>query len=281
MLISKIKNRLKGIFAEPSELKTEDKLMAKYIDVVKAIEYSEKGYFIITLKEGIKMECRNTPHSDLLVFEQVFHHKEYLPVCSLNLNNILFQKDPITIVDAGANVGYTALFFKSRIPNALIFSIEPDDNNFIQLNRNIALNGLSNSIFPLKKALMGRSGIQLSTKNDFRDGKDWAVTVEENTEKGEIVSISIPDILLNNNIEELDILKIDIEGAERFLFTEDCDLNYLSKVKSIIIEIHDEFDCRNQIYGALSKAGFILIELGESTLALNLLFLNSTLDKSH
>ena len=69
------------------------------------------------------------------------------------------------------------------------------------------------------------------------------------------------------------MLKIDIEGAERFIFDESVNLDYLDKIKIIVIEIHDEFDIREDIYKVLKNNNYLLIESGELTTAINKKFL--------
>jgi hypothetical protein len=59
--------------------------------------------------------------SDLAVCHQVFDEKEYSYAC---------PREVRTIVDVGANIGCSAVFFAENYPNALIFSIEPSSSNF-------------------------------------------------------------------------------------------------------------------------------------------------------
>lgn len=275
MFLSNIKNRIITFIKVQKEPDPIDLITKKYSSIARNIEKLENCSFLMELNSGIQLECRNFPHSDLLVFDQVFIDQEYLSASSLFVNKSLKSKSDFNIIDAGANVGFTSLFLKNHFPNSKIISIEPDENNFKQLLRNISLNSFENSVFPLQKALLGESGINLSTQNDFRDGKDWAITVEKTDAFSDLQSISINDIMNQFEIETVDILKIDIEGAERFLFTEENDLTYLKKVKTIIIEIHDEFNCRELIYQSLAKNDFILIDLGESTLGINKNFIQS------
>jgi Methyltransferase FkbM domain len=54
-----------------------------------------------------------------------------------------------------------------------------------------------------------------------------------------IEATTIDEIMSNMHWDELDILKIDIEGAEKAVFEKSADL-WLSKVKSIFIELHDD-----------------------------------------
>ena len=72
-----------------------------------------------------------------------------------------------------------------------------------------------------------------------------------------------------NNLKSITLLKIDIEGAERFIFDDNVDLSFLSITKVIAIEIHDEFQIREKIYSILKKNNFHLFESGELTIGIN------------
>jgi len=73
---------------------------------------------------------------------------------------------------------------------------------------------------------------------------------------------------------EIDILKIDVEGAEKVLFE---DIKYatqfLKKVKFIAIEIHDELDLRTKIYHAFRINNYFYYNSGELTIAVNRSFM--------
>ena len=68
----------------------------------------------------------------------------------------------------------------------------------------------------------------------------------------------------------MDILKIDIEGSEKQIFTSPvANFNFLKSTKCIAIEIHDEFDCREEICNILTDYGFVLFNQGELTIGIN------------
>src|SRR5262245_54333406 len=65
--------------------------------------------------------------TDGAVFHKVFIENEY---------DLALAQDPSIIVDAGANVGMTAVYFALRYPNARIIAIEPESENFGILKSN-------------------------------------------------------------------------------------------------------------------------------------------------
>lgn len=73
--------------------------------------------FELKMDSGIIICLRDQTHSDLDVFRQIFIKEEYKSMLNLlKLNN--FHQDRISIVDAGANIGLTTLYFGLHFDNA-------------------------------------------------------------------------------------------------------------------------------------------------------------------
>ena len=176
---------------------------------------------------------------------------------------------PVRIVDAGANIGLTSRFFAARFPNSLIYALEPEPENFKILLKNVA--GLD-TIKPLQNALSAEKGKRFDLGKPMRDGADWARTTQESA-IGTIIGITLEELLIENE-GFFDILKIDIEGAERFIFGDQASQDFLDKTRVLVIEIHDEFNIRTLIYQILQKRGFSILEQGELTLGINTKLMN-------
>ncbi|MBQ0769105.1 MAG: FkbM family methyltransferase [Bizionia sp.] len=233
------------------------------VEVFKFIEDN----VVVKTTHNIPLMIRSYMHSDIDVFEQIFNEEEYNIILKLILINFENENE-IVIIDAGANVGYTSVYFKHFIKRAKIFSIEPSKENARFYRKNVfALNNYKD-VKLYECALSSKSGINYSLTRDFRDGKDWAIsTIESN--KGEVKGITIDEIIADNNLTKITFLKIDIEGAERFIFTAENNLSFLSKTKILAIEIHDEFEIRESIYTLLKTNNYLLLESGELTIGLN------------
>jgi FkbM family methyltransferase len=237
------------------------------------IDYFEKEneFYKIFLKNGLSLYLRNEYFSDYLVFKQIFNFKEYEIVLGMiRLNSISNQKN--IIIDAGANVGYTSLFFNHHLSNSFICSIEPSFENAKLCCKNFALNNLRGNLHFYQRALSHEFGMTFNLERDFRDGKDWAITTR-NVEDGEIKGITLREIIEEHKLEYISLLKIDIEGAERFIFKDNVDLTFLKMTKIIALEIHDEFNIRESIYSILKEFNFYLFESGELTIGLNINYL--------
>lgn len=199
--------------------------------------------------------------SDNAVFFQVFVTDEYKNVINLIADTI---KTPQLIIDCGANIGLTALKLAKAFPYSKVLSIEPDINNFNQLVKNTAL--LPN-IKPMHNAVWSNF-CQIQMDSSFRDGQDWSKHTSE-SDIGEINAITIVSIIENEQVEFIDFLKIDIEGAEKEIFKDLETASFLSKTKILALEIHDEFNIRKHIYSILKAYNFDFYNDIELTIAIN------------
>ncbi|WP_316851317.1 FkbM family methyltransferase [Pedobacter agri] len=235
-----------------------------FINNVHSLGYDIKHHsnHLILQSTSKAIELRNNT-SDRDVFSQVFINNEYQVIIDYVIINQLKLN---TIIDAGANIGLTALKFATFFPDSKIICLEPDPNNYRQLQIN--LNGMIN-IACLQNALWYKSDI-LALSRDFRDSREWSihVTKPHNGDKDLVSALSIHDIIKNYNLQEIDFLKIDVEGSEAEIFKEEHNLSYLNMIKIIAIEIHDEFNCRLEIYEILKDYGFSIINSGEFTIGI-------------
>ncbi len=172
--------------------------------------------------------------SDIRVFKQIFVDNEY---DSLNLPKVVD-----TIVDLGANIGLSALFFMKKYPDARIIAVEPDAINFEIMKRN--LEDYSSQVTLLNAAIWPSDGeVSLVEHDESNEGLGaWGYRTETLTEgaDGSVSAISIPTLMKQSSINYIDILKVDIEGAEYELFEKGYE-SWLDKVGLIIIETHDRF----------------------------------------
>jgi FkbM family methyltransferase len=162
--------------------------------------------------------------SDFIVFEEIFIDKIYK-------FNFKVSDSPI-IIDAGANVSYTALFFLKMFPKAKIFCIEPNIENSRLLKQN--LNGYRN-ITLINKGLWNTN---VHLKFESMEASSWAFQVIEcNENESQCEAISINQIIEEYKLDKIDILKMDIEGSEKEVFENNN--NWINITHQIIIEIHE------------------------------------------
>ncbi len=235
---------------------TNAKLVEEYEDEYK-VELPEP-------QKKLRIHLRKYPSSDQWVYSQVFIYKQYKAVTDMILQSYSPNME-ITIIDAGANIGMSSLFFKSIFPNARILTIEPEPSNFQQLKKNTEINNFS-GIFHLQSALWYREANLAIVESE--DKKEWAFSVQETQEAHGVKGYDISYYLNHLGTNKATLIKIDIEGAERYLFEnrERCSL-LLSQCEYLAIEIHDQGNLREEIYNYLKEYGFEYIDFDELTIA--------------
>lgn len=257
VVINKIPKGLKNTYEFIRELKSREIIFKRTKDGI-AFKYdvnNQLASFLIS---------ENSSDSD--VFEQIILNEEYKSIVELflrkgwQLNNM---------VDAGANVGFTSVYFKRFFPSVAIVAIEPNKKTFKRLEYNIRANGLDHCT--LLNIGLWSSRTNLKSDHTFRDGQDWAYRLVDSSEIDEksIKVISMNEVLEERNWKIIDFLKVDIEGGEDAIFKDENTLGWLDKIKVLAVEIHDEFNCRERIERMLQQRNFSLSHSGELTVAIN------------
>jgi len=215
----------------------------------------------------LTIKIRKRPSSDLNVFLQIFFYKEYDELVEL-YKKYFPSDEKINYIDAGCNIGLTVLFLSEKFKEINAITIEPDQSNNDSIKFNMTANKLKN-ILSIKGGLWYKN-TYLKIVNDFRDKKEWSIRVTETNENTGLYAYSLNEIMNSNKVNVVDILKIDIEGSEKEVFTNpNADVSFLEKTKCIAIEIHDEFDCREDIVNILEKHNFTWFNSGELTIGIN------------
>jgi FkbM family methyltransferase len=164
-------------------------------------------------------------------------------------------KDARFIVDAGGYIGDSAAIFLSRYPQAQCLILEPGVAH-AWAARNLVAYG-SRAILH-KAALMRSAGA-------FRVMEADTGTQVVPDAAGTVDILTMPEILSRSPHGRIDILKVDIEGAEVDLFKGPCD--WLSSVDCLSIELHGE-EAKREIPLTLLAAGFELSQHGSLTVAI-------------
>jgi FkbM family methyltransferase len=186
------------------------------------------------------LRCNNG--ADAFIHSEVFEHEYY---------RLRFAAAPKTILDLGANIGLSAIYFARMFPDAKLACVEPEPNNVRVLGRNLKLNGVDATIIPAAVDVKdGRVVFELGDR-------DYAHRILAPGKRAsrptiEVEAISVPNILKRLSWERIDLVKIDIEGHEAELFARDCDWLYC--VDSVCLEYHHHFPEANlsriaEVYG--------------------------------
>lgn len=140
------------------------------------------------------------------------------------------------IVDAGANIGASTIFFARRYPQATVYAIEPEQSNFALLARNTSH---LNNVVPIRAALWG---CDETRELHNRLSGHWGYTIAETGNRTEatgqeISCITLATLIAQHGAREIDLLKVDIEGGEKAVFESSGP--WIHKVRVITVELHD------------------------------------------
>jgi FkbM family methyltransferase len=154
--------------------------------------------------------------------------------------------DPQWIIDAGAYIGDTSAYWLSRYPRLRVVALEPNPPAFDMAQQNLAPYGDRAVLLP--KALYARDqylkfGGEFGGASIQASGRD-------------VEAISIPTLLEMFAIPRVNILKMDIEGAEEAIFASHSD-TWLQHVDQLIIELHGTA-AKAIVSRALQQSGFAM-----------------------
>lgn len=171
------------------------------------------------------------------------------------------QGDVKYIIDGGANIGFFSLLYHRMFPNATIVAIEPEDDNFRILQRN------TEEINNIKLIQGGVWNKNCYLRVEPSKTGSWGFTVKECAEKeADVNAYSIKNIMEQYGLPFIDILKMDIEGSEFYVFDDDKCNEWLGKVKCLIIECHDDkvAGCEDIVYKRMRDLDYRYEVVGEN-----------------
>lgn len=156
------------------------------------------------------------------------------------------------IIDCGANIGLSIIYFKKIFPECRILAFEPDPEIFEFLKYNVEKFNFKDVCLE-KKAVWNSNTVLKFNSTGALGGH----IKKEQSENGNLVDVQT--IRLKNILEreQIDFLKIDVEGAEKEIILDIA--SSLKNVKRIFVEYHrlneEKFDIGNFI-SILEEAGF-------------------------
>lgn len=227
-------NIIKSIIKNPRLLFTYFRLFLIYKK-----KRFHQGVFSILNKKFVFVD----PASFVFMYLDIFINESY----KFEIN----KTEPL-IIDCGANIGLSVLYFKTLYPDATIKAFEPDVKIFKVLEENC-------NKFSLKKVELFNKGVWINNEevSFLSDGADGGkITNESDSNKlDKIEMVRLKDVLEKEI--EIDLLKIDIEGSEVEVIS-DCSES-LQGVKFLFVEYHSsvgEEQRLDDLLGVLKKAGF-------------------------
>lgn len=231
------------------------------LQLVKGDKRSTKNipYFLVYIKYVIKYTLfwkilRIPLHSELLQNHRVhfFHYSIFLSLFEdLFLNEeyyVVLPRNPV-IIDLGSEIGMSVFYFKSIYPNARILAFEPDPRSYTLLIRNCTEN-LQTKVDIYNVAVSNIRG----NAPFFVDAEvDGSLTMSLNSSRQKRKIMVNVDKVSRYITRKVDLLKMDIEGAELNVLK---DLSYSKKLRlinTLIIEYHHHIDSKENVLSHLLK----------------------------
>ena len=214
------------------------KLITNKIGPLKMAEYLVRTTISRLTKCQMKYKLPNmvnpvairTGMSDMQVFHDIFIWGEYSflkPVAART-----------TVLDIGANVGYSSVYFAGIYPQCEVVAVELMHSNFEQLNRNTEF--LGQRITTLEAAVWSHNNGVSIADDTFRDGDAWSHHASEAKDAKSLVpSITMFELMQKHAMPHVNICKIDIEGAEFELFATG-NRRWVDNCDVILLEIHED-----------------------------------------
>jgi FkbM family methyltransferase len=200
--------------------------------------------------------------SDLQAIKQMLFQQFYEPIAHCDA--------PRFILDCGGNVGGSALYFLWKYPNTHITVVEPDPANFSVCKENLERYIRQGRVTCLQSGIWHRkTGLKLVRSTL---GQEWSIEVREcsDGETADLEAIDIGTILAQSGYDTIDILKIDIEGAERRILRSDSGFeSWLDRTRHLAIELHGE-DCTRIFLEAMSAYDYEPKARGDVTICNNI-----------
>lgn len=194
--------------------------------------------------------------SDVDVVRQMLVREEYRPIGSLAGINL--------ILDCGANIGAAAYYLLHRYPSARLIAVEPDPRNHALCERNLAAFGARVTVI---RAAVWSECRPLRIVPESRAVGEWGLRVEPAAD-GDVDGVTIAELLDRCRARlPIDILKMDIEGAETEVFRGRH--TWLGDTRYIAIELHGPV-ARETFDAALASFRYEQYESHETTIASNL-----------
>jgi len=165
---------------------------------------------------------------DMFIFHEVLGQNAY------HVDPAWLPSEPRTIVDLGGNVGLASLALAAQFPNARIITVEPHPENVILLRHN--LQSLGDRVHIWEAAVADHSGtMRLNLANEHYNGS----LVRSGPSGVDVRTVTLAEILDCEGATRIDVLKMDIEGAERWVLNGSPE--WLNRVDVLLIELHDGY----------------------------------------
>ena len=170
-------------------------------------------------------------------FDSLYISSIYKEIYSEKVYADIFNQNYDTVIDIGANIGIVTQYMREYAKK--VYAIEPASEHFEALWKNKEFYNWDNvEIF--KIAIADRDGeMKLSKCNENRTMHSIMTDYHQGWEL--VKTMAMDTFFYKNNIDNVDFMKFDVEGAEDLILRSKGFKKVVSKIKAIEIEFHLPF----------------------------------------
>ena len=197
--------------------------------------------------------------SDMATFEEIVEHEVYKSV----LHHVPVFR---TLIDLGANIGLATLYLAQNSPGCRVLAVEPNPDTYRLLEHNLGPLSRAGRCKTLKAAVWGTHGLLSAVPGAGPDRFSMFAVREASTsaeDESKVQGCTMPELLEYGRFDSVDLVKIDIEGAEVELFK--ADLRWLDRVRSVAIEFHGDTREACRFDSTMNLRGFEILQHGNHT----------------
>jgi FkbM family methyltransferase len=222
-------------------------------------EATRRAYYhlnILILPNGFKVllpiKYQNIRRGVLHNYSEIFIYGEYSKVPEYRV------REGDIVLDAGAFVGLYTLSVADKA--SLVIAVEPNPASYIFLTNNIKINNLNSKIITYNVALGDFEGNAILYVEDWLAGSStlfdfWHIYYGHSL-KIPVKVVKLDNILKNVGIDRVDLMKIDVEGAELMVLRGAMDHLKRRLIKRLIMEIHLDVISVKEVKDFLEKHGY-------------------------
>ncbi len=177
------------------------------------------------MRDGSKVTCRLQDSGDMI---SVYLDQDYAP---FDLAWAEFR----SVIDVGATTGCFTLWALQRAPEARVVAVEPNQNVFPFLLKNVEANGLAGRVRTVPTALGARSGHGAVVDRTYSTLATVVPQVSGHSPSVRVITLG--QLMADCNLVNCDLLKMDCEGAEYDILLTSAD-DVLRRIGAIVCEFH-------------------------------------------
>lgn len=168
-------------------------------------------------------------------------------------------QDGWTVVDIGAGIGDFSIYAAYGRPETRVFAYEPYPGSFLLLEENLRQNMIEN-VIPVQQAVWGTAEeimLDLSIEEPLQFSSREVVVEEVKPRQILVPAVTLADVLSEQKLDRIDLLKLDCEGAEYEILMK-APIETLAQIRRIVMEYHnvDEDHTHIQLIRFLESAGY-------------------------